>query len=120
MYLPSVLFGFVLISCSFAQEPSREPAAQSAPAGIPREQPGPGHQIARGAGDIGVGAAKGAGHLALGTAKGVGKLATLHPVGAGVEVAKGAGTAGKDVTVGTVKGTGRIGKGIGRGIKKIL
>lgn len=83
-------------------------------------EPGPGRQIANGAGNIGGGAAKGAGHLAAGTAKGAGNLVTLHPVDAGVSVGRGAAAAGKDVTVGTVKGTGKIGKGIGRAFKKIL
>jgi len=107
------LLGAVLLSCGLAQTPAGQGVEG-------RQEPGPGHQIGSGVGTIGEGAAKGAGHLALGTAKGVGKLVTLHPVDAGVSVAKGAGTAGKDVTVGTVRGTGRIGKGIGRGVKKIL
>jgi len=112
----------ILISCAFAQQsadtsvPTQTEPAHSESAG---SQPGPGHQIGSGVGTIGLGAAKGAGHLALGTVKGVGKLVTLHPVGAGVSVAKGAASAGKDVTVGTVKGTGRVGKGVGREIKKI-
>ena len=85
-----------------------------------QSEPGPGRQIAGGAGNIGTGAAKGAGDLAKGTAKGAGNLVTLHPIDAGVSLGKGAVAAGKDVSVGTVKGSGRIGKGIGRAVKKIL
>jgi hypothetical protein len=44
----------------------------------------------------------------------------LHPIDAGVSVAKGAAAAGKDVTVGTVKGTAKITKGVGKAIRKIF
>ncbi len=108
----SVLLVAAMLSCGFAQSATEPPPARP-------QEPGPGRQIGSGVGTIGLGAAKGAGHLALGTAKGLGQLLTLHPVGAGVSIVKGAGTAGKDVTVGTVRGTGRIGKGIGRELKKI-
>jgi hypothetical protein len=85
-----------------------------------KKEPGPGHEIGSGAGNIGKGAAKGAGDLAKGTAKGAVSLATLHPIDAGVSLGKGVGAAGKDVALGTVKGTGKIGKGVGKAIKKIL
>lgn len=84
------------------------------------QSPGPGREIANGAGNIGAGAAKGAGHLALGSAKAAGNLVTLHPIDAAVSAGHGAGSAGKDVAVGTVKGTGKIGKGLGRLIRKAL
>lgn len=84
-----------------------------------KRQPGPGRQVANGAGNIGTGAAKGAGDLAKGGAKAAGNLATLHPIDAAASAGKGAVAAGKDVGVGTVKGTGKMAKGIGRAIKSI-
>jgi hypothetical protein len=108
----SILLGAAMLSSGFAQSVAEPPPSRA-------QGPGPGRQIGSGVGTIGLGAAKGAGHLALGTAKGLGQLLTLHPIGAGVSIAKGAGTAGKDVTVGTVRGTGKIGKGVGRELKKI-
>lgn len=84
------------------------------------QSPGPGREIANGAGNIGVGAAKGAGHLAAGSAKAAGNLITLHPIDAAVSAGHGAGSAGKDVAVGTLKGTRKIGKGVGRLIRKVL
>ncbi len=85
-----------------------------------QSKPGPGKEIASGAGNIGTGAAKGAGNLAKGTGKGVLDLVTLHPISAATSVGKGAALGGKDVAVGTVKGTGKIGKGVGRAIKKLF
>lgn len=82
--------------------------------------PGPGRQIANGAGNIGVGAAKGAGDLGKGTAKAAGHLVTLHPVNAGISLSEGAGAAGKDVAAGTVKGAGKISAGVGRAFKRIF
>lgn len=84
------------------------------------DQPGPGRQVANGAGNIGVGAAKGAGDLAKGGAKAAGNLVTLHPIDAAASAGKGAAAAGKDVSVGTVKGAGKIGIGIGRAFKKLF
>lgn len=85
-----------------------------------KKEPGPGRQVANGAGNIAAGAGKGAGAAAKGTGKGALDLVTLHPVDAAGSVGKGAGTAGKDVGVGTAKGAGKIFKGIGRGIKHIF
>ncbi len=84
------------------------------------QEPGPGRQVANGAGNIAAGAAKGAGHLVVGTAQGAADLVTLHPVTAAATLGKGAGTAGKDVAIGTAKGSYMIGKGIARGIKKLF
>lgn len=103
-----MLLSFLLASCGWAQGDEQ------------RTTPGPGRQIANGAGNIGIGAAKGAGDLAKGTAKAAGNLVTLHPIDAGVSISKGAGTATKDVAAGTVKGTGKISAGIGRAFKRIF
>jgi hypothetical protein len=113
-----VAAGLMLAGGAWGQNPADEDSPPRAE--LPRRQPGPGRQIANGAGNIGVGAAKGAGHLALGAAKGAGNLVTLHPVDAAVSVGKGAVEGGKDATVGAVKGSAKIGKGIGRGLKRIL
>jgi hypothetical protein len=83
-------------------------------------QPGPGREMANGAGDIGKGAAKGAGDLGLGVVKGAASLATLHPVDAGISLGKGTVLAGKDVTVGAAKGTGKVVHGVGRAFKHLF
>ena len=78
------------------------------------------HDVASGAGNIGIGAAKGAGDAAKGVGKGTVDLVTLHPVNAAGSVGRGAVSAGKDVTEGAAKGTGKIGRGIGKAFKRIL
>jgi hypothetical protein len=83
-------------------------------------EPGPGRQMANGAGNVAGGAGKGAGDAAKGVGKGAADLATLHPIDAAGSVGKGGAAAGKDVGVGTVKGTAKVTKGIGRAIKHIF
>ncbi len=113
-------FGVVLTSCSWGQSATDENSAPRETVQQRKSRPGAGRDIGSGAANVGTGAAKGAGDLGKGTAKGVGNLATLHPIDAGVSVAKGAGAAGKDMTVGAVKGTGKISRGLGKAVKKIL
>jgi hypothetical protein len=103
----SLSLGLALSLCAFGQTTDQH-------------QPGPGREIARGTGDIGVGVAKGTGNLAKGAGKGALDLVTLHPIDAGVAVGKGAVGAGKNVTAGAVRGTGKIGKGVGRAFKKLF
>jgi hypothetical protein len=104
------LWTLTLSACGWAQSQSGEP----------KRSPGPGKEIASGAGNIGTGAAKGAGNVAKGTGKGAVNLVTLHPINAASSVGKGAAVGGKDVAVGTAKGTGKIGKGIGKAFKKLF
>ena len=108
-----VLFG---VASGQSSEPAQSTAVQ---------QPAPrkhgrsaGGEIGSGTGDIGKGAAKGVGAAAVGVGKGAADLATLHPLNAAGDVAKGGVIAGKDVAVGSVKGTGKVLKGVGKVIAK--
>jgi hypothetical protein len=94
-------------------DPQRSSAGKS-------HQSSPGGDVGHGSGDIGKGAAKGTGEAAKGVGKGVGDLATLHPIDAAGNVAKGGAKAGKDIGVGTAKGTAKIAKGTGRGVGKLF
>jgi hypothetical protein len=79
-----------------------------------------GGDVASGTGNIAGGAAKASGHAAEGVGKGAADLATLHPIDAATDVAKGGVAGGKDAAVGTTKGTAKVVKGIGKGLKHIL
>ena len=114
-----VSLGLVLALSAWSQSGTDQNSAGS----LKREQKherGAAREIGSGAGNVGVGAAKGAGEIGKGAGKSAADLVTLHPVGAGASVGKGAAKAGKDVTVGTAKGTGKISKGIGRAFKHLF
>ncbi len=102
-------------------QPPPQPSGTSQPSANQQSHQGsPGGDVVRGAGDVGKGAAKGGGAAAKGVGKGAADLATLHPVNAAGNIAKGGAVAEKDVGVGAAKGTGNIAKGTGRGIGKIF
>ena len=88
--------GLVLALCTWGQSNADSKATQH-----DKPKPRAAKEIGSGAGTVGVGAAKGAGDIVKGTGKGAADLVTLHPVGAGASIGKGAAHAGKDVTVDT-------------------
>lgn len=118
--ISAILLGSALALSAWGQQPTPEQNTAYDRGASRSSEPGPGRQVANGAGNIGAGAARGAGHLALGAGRAAGNLVTLHPIDAAGSAGRGAVAAGKDVGAGTAKGGFKIGKGIGRALKKLF
>ncbi len=114
----SVAFGKPQAQSPAAQTSTGQPAAHQGKKQV-KKSSGPGHEAARGGGDVAKGVGRGTESMAKGTAGSVGDLATGHPVMAGASLGKGVAGLGKNTGEGTVKGTAKVGKGVGGGLKKL-
>ncbi|HZU25796.1 MAG TPA: hypothetical protein VFA04_09745 [Bryobacteraceae bacterium] len=117
-----LLTAMVVAGCALAQTAPDDMPKDTRPPKVKQQKArqSPGREAAGGAGNIAGGAAKGAGHAVAGVGNGAVDLVTLHPINAGVDVGRGAASAGKDVGVGTIKGTARMTHALGRGLRHIF